>query len=41
MSKEDFKRVTGLGRFFFKAENPNQIKEWYKNHLGIPTNQYG
>jgi predicted enzyme related to lactoylglutathione lyase len=41
MSNKDIKRVTGLGGFFFKCENPNKIKEWYKNHLGIPTNQYG
>jgi len=34
-------RVTGLGGFFFKTENPDQIKEWYKTHLGIPTDQYG
>ncbi|WP_339713477.1 VOC family protein [uncultured Kriegella sp.] len=34
-------RVTGLGGFFFKSENPNKIKEWYKNHLGLATDQYG
>ncbi|MFI8380041.1 VOC family protein [Leeuwenhoekiella sp. NPDC079379] len=34
-------RVTGLGGFFFKTKNPDQIKEWYKTHLGIPTDQYG
>lgn len=41
MSNKDLKRVTGLGGFFFKSENPNEIKDWYKNHLGIPTDQYG
>jgi predicted enzyme related to lactoylglutathione lyase len=41
MSKEELKRVTGLGGFFFKCENPHEIKEWYKNHLGLPTDQYG
>ncbi|MEW5677480.1 VOC family protein [Flavobacterium enshiense] len=35
------KRVTGLGGFFFKCDDPNATKEWYKNHLGIPTDQYG
>lgn len=35
------KRVTGLGGFFFKAKDPDQIKSWYKTHLGIPTDQYG
>ncbi len=41
MNKNDLKRVTGLGGFFFKTENPNQIKAWYKNHLGIPVDNYG
>ncbi len=35
------KRVTGLGGFFFKTDDPNGIKDWYKKHLGIPTDQYG
>ncbi len=35
------KRVTGLGGFFFKCEDPDQVKDWYKKHLGIPTDQYG
>ncbi|MFI2742997.1 VOC family protein [Zhouia sp. PK063] len=35
------KRVTGIGGFFFKAENPNHLKEWYKSSLGIPTDEYG
>lgn len=41
MSNKDLKRVTGLGGFFFKAENPNAIKDWYKTHLGIPVDAYG
>lgn len=41
MSKKEIKRVTGLGGFFFKCENPDATKDWYKNHLGIPTDQYG
>ncbi|MGX7668841.1 VOC family protein [Flavobacterium pedocola] len=41
MSKEDMKRVTGIGGFFFKCEDPNAAKEWYKNRLGIPVDQYG
>ncbi|AWH73929.1 glyoxalase [Dokdonia sp. Dokd-P16] len=35
------KRVTGIGGMFFKSEDPDAQKEWYKNHLGIPTDQYG
>lgn len=34
-------RVTGLGGFFFKTKNPDKIKNWYKEHLGIPTDKYG
>ncbi|AWX44896.1 Lactoylglutathione lyase [Flagellimonas maritima] len=34
-------RVTGLGGFFFKTKNPKALKEWYKNHLGLPTDDYG
>ena len=28
-------RVTGVGGFFFKAENPGKLAEWYRAHLGI------
>ncbi|WP_047418524.1 VOC family protein [Cellulophaga sp. Hel_I_12] len=34
-------RVTGLGGFFFKTKDPDAIKTWYKNHLGLNTDQYG
>lgn len=35
------KRVTGIGGMFFKSEDPDAQKNWYKKHLGIPTDQYG
>jgi predicted enzyme related to lactoylglutathione lyase len=35
------KRVTGLGGIFFKTKNPQQTKEWYQKHLGLPINDYG
>ncbi len=35
------KRVTGIGGFFFKCKNPDAVKNWYKKHLGLPTDQYG
>lgn len=35
------KRVTGIGGVFFKCQNPQKLKEWYKNHLGFDTNDYG
>lgn len=37
----DFKRVTGIGGVFFKCENPQQVRAWYQNHLGLNTNDYG
>jgi len=35
------KRVTGIGGLFFKTKDPDKIKDWYKKHLGIETDQYG
>ncbi|MBT8321344.1 MAG: VOC family protein [Eudoraea sp.] len=35
------KRVTGLGGFFFKTRNPDMIKDWYRDRLGLNTDQYG
>lgn len=35
------KRVTGIGGLFFKTNNPEASKEWYKKHLGLNTDQYG
>ncbi len=33
--------VSGLGGFFFKTKDPDHIKAWYKEHLGMNTDQYG
>ena len=30
-------KVTGIGGIFFKAQDPEQLKLWYKDHLGIDT----
>ena len=35
------KRVTGIGGIFFKCKDPKTMREWYKTHLGLNTNQYG
>jgi hypothetical protein len=35
------KKVTGIGGIFFKCKDPTKMKEWYKTHLGLNTNQYG
>jgi len=35
------KKVTGIGGVFFKCKDPKKITEWYQNHLGLNTDQYG
>jgi len=35
------KKVKGIGGIFFKCKDPEKLKEWYKIHLGIDTNEYG
>ncbi|NJB36418.1 VOC family protein [Croceivirga sp. JEA036] len=35
------KRVTGIGGFFFKCDDPDKVKSWYNKHLGLNTDQYG
>lgn len=34
-------RVTGIGGVFFKTKDPKAIKDWYKKHLGLNTDQWG
>lgn len=41
MSTLNKKKVTGIGGIFFKCKDPDKMKDWYKNHLGLVTNQYG
>jgi predicted enzyme related to lactoylglutathione lyase len=30
-------RVAGIGGVFFKAKDPKALAEWYREHLGVPT----
>ncbi len=39
--QEPIKKVTGIGGIFFKCKDPQKMREWYKSHLGLNTNQYG
>jgi len=39
--EEKYKRVTGIGGFFFKSKNSKELLNWYANHLGFDTNDYG
>lgn len=38
---QSMKRVTGIGGIFFKCKDPAKIKDWYKVHLGLQTDQWG
>lgn len=31
------KRVTGIGGIFFKSKDPDRLREWYREHLGIES----
>lgn len=35
------KRVTGIGGVFLKAENPEELRKWYRTHLGIDVQDWG
>ncbi len=35
------KRVTAIGGVFVKCDNPTAQREWYRQHLGLQTDQYG
>ncbi len=35
------KKVTGIGGVFFKAKDPQALKDWYGHHLGMDTDEYG
>lgn len=35
------KKVTGVGGIFFKCEDPNSMRDWYRDNLGLVTNDYG
>jgi predicted enzyme related to lactoylglutathione lyase len=39
--KIPMKKVTGIGGIFFKCKDPGKLKEWYQQHLGLNTTQYG
>ena len=34
-------RVTGIGGIFFKARDPEKLREWYREHLGIALEEWG
>ena len=34
-------KVTGIGGIFFFSDNPEETREWYRQNLGLETNDYG
>ena len=34
-------RVLDVGGIFFKAKDPAKLKAWYRDHLGLPTDEQG
>ncbi|CAL2102614.1 Glyoxalase [Tenacibaculum sp. 190130A14a] len=34
-------RVTGIGGVFFKTNNVQETKDWYREHLGFNTDDWG
>jgi predicted enzyme related to lactoylglutathione lyase len=41
MNPDSQQRVTGIGGIFFKAKNPELLREWYRRHLGVPIEAWG
>jgi predicted enzyme related to lactoylglutathione lyase len=35
------KRVTGIGGIFIKAKDPQRLRDWYQQHLGIDVETWG
>lgn len=33
--------VTGIGGFFFRANDPDALRTWYAEHLGVGIGAYG
>lgn len=38
---QDRKKVTGIGGIFFKTKDPDEMRNWYQENLGLVTNEYG
>lgn len=34
-------KVTGIGGVFFKSPDPKALGEWYRQHLGVPLEEWG
>ena len=34
-------RITGIGGIFFQCDDPKAMREWYAEHFGLLTDDYG
>ncbi|MGH7514210.1 MAG: VOC family protein [Gemmatimonadales bacterium] len=34
-------RVIGIGGIFFKARDPERLRAWYRDHLGLAVDEWG
>ncbi len=34
-------KVTGIGGIFFRSDDPTQTRKWYRDHLGLATDDFG
>jgi predicted enzyme related to lactoylglutathione lyase len=34
-------KVTGIGGVFFRSEDPEGMRDWYRDKLGVPADQHG
>jgi predicted enzyme related to lactoylglutathione lyase len=41
MNMARMNRVTGIGGIFFKAKDPEALRAWYREHLGIDVQDWG
>jgi predicted enzyme related to lactoylglutathione lyase len=41
MGEKVMKRVTGIGGVFIKAKDPDKLRAWYQEHLGLEPDAYG
>ena len=41
LTNDTIPKVTGIGGIFFFSDNPEEIKEWYSENLGLETNEWG
>jgi glyoxylase I family protein len=41
LSAQERERVDGIGGFFFKAQSPKALAQWYNDHLGVTMTPQG